>query len=215
MKITTPYCFLVADDHSIVRNGLSMVIKNSFENVVLYQAGTFQEIQIQVATTKIDLLIMDISFPEGRTLNLLPELKALQPEMKILIFSSFDEEVYALRYIKAGADGYLNKLSTPEEIQKALATIIQEGKYTSNSIKDKIVESFIYKKLDNPLEQLSEREIEIATLLVKGYGNLEISNELNLKATTVSTYKNRVFEKLGITNLSSLIQKFQMYNDNF
>ncbi|MEY4011043.1 MAG: hypothetical protein RIT22_167 [Bacteroidota bacterium] len=213
MKRTTPYCFLIADDHSIVRNGLALVIRSTFEDAFIYQAGTFNEIQSFVTEIKIDFLILDISFPEGSVLRMLPGLKALQPNMKILMFSSFDEEVYALRYIKAGADGYLSKLSTPEVIQQALKTMIREGKYTSDSIKDKIVDSYMLKKPDNPLEELSHREMEIATLLVKGYGNLEISNELDLKATTVSTYKTRVFEKLNITTLPALIQKFDLYHD--
>ncbi len=214
MKINTPHCFLVADDHSIVRNGLALVIRSTFDNAFIYQAGTFNEIQTFVSEIKIDFLILDISFPEGSVLRLLPGLKALQPNMKILIFSSFEEEVYALRYIKAGADGYLSKLSTPEDIQNALEIMIREGKYTSDKIKEKIVDSYMQKKSDNPLEELSQREMEIGTLLVKGYGNLEISNELNLKATTVSTYKTRVFEKLGVNNLPALIQKFDLYNDN-
>jgi len=214
MKINTPHCFLVADDHSIVRNGLALVIRSTFDNAFIYQAGTFNEIQTFVSEIKIDFLILDISFPEGSVLRLLPGLKALQPNMKILMFSSFEEEVYALRYIKAGADGYLSKLSTPEDIQNALEIMIREGKYTSDKIKEKIVDSYMQKKSDNPLEELSQREMEIGTLLVKGYGNLEISNELNLKATTVSTYKTRVFEKLGVNNLPALIQKFDLYNDN-
>lgn len=214
MKPTTPYCFLVADDHSIVRNGLALVIKSTFDNAFVYEAGTFNEIQTFVSEIQIDFLILDISFPEGSVLRMLPGLKALQPNMKILMFSSYDEEVYAVRYFKAGADGYLSKLSTPDDIQHALVTLSQDGKYTSEKIKDKIIASFIHKKSDNPLETLSERELEIATLLVKGYGNLEISNELDLKATTVSTYKTRVFEKLNITTIPALIQKFDLYFDN-
>lgn len=213
MKRTTPYCFLVADDHSIVRNGLALVIRSTFDDAFIYQAGTFNEIQTFVSEMEIDFLILDISFPEGSVLRMLPGLKAMQPNMKILMFSSYDEEVYAVRYIKAGADGYLSKLSTPEAIQDALTILSEEGKYTSDNIKDKIIASFIHKKSDNPLEALSKREIEIATLLVKGYGNLEISNELDLKATTVSTYKNRVFEKLHITTLPALIQQFDLYHD--
>lgn len=213
MITETPHVFLIADDHSIVRNGLAIVIKSTFNPVILYQAGTFQEIQTQVAEYKIDLLILDISFPEGSTLQLIPVLKSFQPKMKILIFSSFDENIYALRYMKAGADGYLSKLSSPEEIQHAVETICREGKFTSAAIKEKIVDSFMNNKSHNPLDLLSERELEIARLLVKGYGNLEISNELNLKATTVSTYKTRVFEKLEIKSLPALIQKFDLYSD--
>lgn len=213
MKTHESYSFLVADDHAIVRNGLALVLKSSFGDAFLYQAGTFNEIKTLVSEIKIDLLILDISFPEGSTLQLLPGLKLLQPDMKILIFSSFDEDVYALRFIKAGAGGYLSKLSSPDEIQHAVEVMINTGRFTSEAIKNKIIESFMLKKADNPLEELSHREMEIAILLVKGYGNLEISNELNLKATTVSTYKTRVFEKLDITNLPALIEIFSLYND--
>lgn len=213
MNTNESYCFLVADDHAIVRNGLALVIKSTFEDAILYQAGTFLEIQAYVSKIKIDLLILDISFPEGSTLKLLPGLQLLQPDMKILMFSSYDEEVYALRYIKAGAGGYLSKLSSPDEIQHALEVMMRDGKYTSAAINNKIIDSFMLKKSHNPLEELYQREMEIALLLVQGYGNLEISNELNLKATTVSTYKTRVFEKLGITNLPALIEKFNLYSE--
>ena len=213
MKSITSYCFLIADDHSIVRNGLALVIKSTFDNVVLYQAANFDEIKNQVAEIKIDLLILDINFPEGNTLSILPQLKTLQPNMKILIFTSYDEDVYALRYIRAWADGYLSKLCSPEEIQLAITRIMTEGKYMSSILNTKIIDSFMLKTTDNPLEKLSERELEIATLLVKGFGNLEISNELNLKTTTVSTYKARIFEKLEVTNLPALIQKFELYKE--
>lgn len=209
-----PPVFLIADDHSIVRNGLVTMIGQIFEKATVFQAGNFQEIRAQFDNHKIDLLILDISFPEGSSLQLLSELKERQPAAKILVFSSFDEEIYALRYIKSGADGYLSKLSSPEEIEHAIRVMITKGKFTSDKIRDKIIDTLILKKSANPLENLSNREMEIASLLVKGYGNLEITNELNLKATTVSTYKVRVFDKLGISNLSDLIQTFNLHNDH-
>jgi DNA-binding NarL/FixJ family response regulator len=207
--------FLIADDHSIVRNGLSILIKEIFTQTVVFHAGNFNEINDQLDRNEIDILILDISFPEGSSLSILAEIKERFPDIRILIFSSFDEEIYALRYLKAGADGYISKLSTPQQIEEAINGIIKNGKYTSNKIRDKIMDSFLLNTSDNPLENLSPREMEIATLLVKGFGNLEISNTLHLKATTVSTYKTRVFEKLELTNLSDLIQTFNLYNDNF
>jgi DNA-binding NarL/FixJ family response regulator len=207
--------FLIADDHNIVRNGLSILIKEIFTQTVVFHAGNFNEINDQLDRNKIDILILDISFPEGSSLSILAEIKERFPDIRILIFSSFDEEIYALRYLKAGADGYISKLSTTQQIEEALHSIIKNGKYTSNKIRDKIMDSFLLNTSDNPLENLSPREMEIATLLVKGFGNLEISNTLGLKATTVSTYKTRVFEKLELSNLSDLIQTFNLYNDTF
>jgi DNA-binding NarL/FixJ family response regulator len=207
--------FLIADDHGIVRNGLAVMINQNFENPTVFEAGNFQDIMALFENNKIDLLILDINFPDGNALKILPVVKIMQPNVKVLMFSSFDEEIYALRYIKAGADGYLSKLSPPDEIERALESIIKTGKYTSEKIKDKLMDSFLQNKSANPLENLSAREMEIATLFVKGYGNLEISNELNLKATTISTYKGRVFEKLNVNNLPDLIQIFNLHNENY
>jgi DNA-binding NarL/FixJ family response regulator len=205
--------FLIADDHSVIRSGLALIIKSLFKDGAIFQANNFSEIQKIVATNRVDILILDISFPEGNSLKIIPTLKMEHPNLKIVMFSSHDEEMFALRYIKAGADGYLSKLSTPDEIENALLKMAQEGKFISSKVRDKIIDSFMFNKPENPLEELSDREMEIAKLMVNGMGNLEISNELKLKSTTVSTYKNRVFEKLGVANLSALIQFFNIHNN--
>lgn len=205
--------FLIADDHSVVRSGLVIIIKTLFKDATIFQASSFSEIEKTLEAEKIDILILDISFPEGNSLNIISNIKIEYPNIKILMFSSYEEDIYALRYIKAGADGYLSKLSTPDEIEVALLKMVKDGKFTSSKIKDKIIDSFMFNKPENPLDELSDREMEIATLMVNGMGNLEISNVLKLKATTISTYKNRIFEKLGVSNLSALIQFFNLHND--
>lgn len=212
MKTNSPPSFLLADDHSIVRNGLEIVIKSIFDNCSIHHAGNFNEIRNLIAKEAINVLILDANFPEGTTLDLIPEFKLAQPNLNILIFTSLDEEIYALRYLKAGADGYLSKLATSEELEKAIVAMSANLKYMSPVIQDKMYTALLSNKSDNPLDELSEREMEIASLLVKGYGNLEISNELNLKSTTVSTYKARVFEKLGVTTLVALVEKYRQYN---
>lgn len=206
------YSFLIADDHSIIRNGLCLVINDLFANATVIQTEQFDDILRLVKETKFDLLILDINFPEGNSLGLIPTLKKLQPSMKILIFTSYDEELYALRFYSAGADGYLSKLSTPEQIEIAIVTILKEGRFASDAIKNKILDNYLFNKSSNPLDALSDREMEIAKLMVKGLGNLEISNVLNLKSTTISTYKSRIFEKLEIDNLSALIHIFNIHN---
>jgi DNA-binding NarL/FixJ family response regulator len=144
-------------------------------------------------------------------LNILSETKTLQPELKILIFSAYEEDLYALRYLNAGATGYLNKGSNEDEIKQALQSMMVTGKYITQNIKDRILESYISKKPLNPLEQLSNREVEVARLLIKGFGNMEIAELLQIKKSTVSTFKNRIFEKLEIVNLAELIDLFQLY----
>mgnify|MGYP006199323337 CR=1 FL=1 len=104
------YKFLVADDHSIVRQGVSFVLKELYQGATIIQADNFSEILKLVNLEKIDLLVLDVNFPEGSSLNVLPSIKLIQPDIKILIFSAYDEDIYAMRYINAGASGYLNKL---------------------------------------------------------------------------------------------------------
>lgn len=211
MNTTKKYNFISADDHSIVTQGMSFILKDLYNGATVYQIESFSEIIKVLNSTTIDLLILDINFPDGSSLNLLPTLKKIQPDLKILIFSGYDEDIYAVRYLSAGANGYLKKLSSEEEIKHAIKTVMTSGKYTSKNIQDKIMDSYILKKPSNPLEQLSNREIEIAKFLVDGRSNIDISKSLNIKKTTVSTYKNRIFEKLSIDTLSGLIQIFQLY----
>ncbi|WP_284653067.1 response regulator transcription factor [Flavobacterium terrisoli] len=212
MKPAQNYTFLIADDHSIVRQGVSLLIKELFFSAKIHQAGSFRETLKVLRETKIDLLVLDINFPDGNSLNIIADIKTIQPDIKILIFSAYDEDIYALRYLNAGASGYLNKGSNEEEMKHALKSMMVSGKYITQNIKDKILDSYISKKPVNPLELLSNREVEVARLLIKGYGNMEIAEHLNIKKSTVSTFKNRIFEKLEIDNLADLIDFFQLYN---
>lgn len=212
MQATNNFTFLIADDHSIVRQGVSLLIKELFFNAKIHQAGTFKETLKVLRENKTDLLILDINFPDGNSLNIIADIKTIQPDVKILVFSAYDEDIYALRYLNAGASGYLNKGSSEEEMKQALKSMMVSGKYITQNIKDRILDSYISKKPINPLELLSNREVEVARLLIKGYGNMEIAEHLNVKKSTVSTFKNRVFEKLEIDNLADLIDLFQLYN---
>lgn len=213
MKSSKSYQFLVADDHSLLRQGVSLIIKELFLNATVLQAGNFKDTLRIIRENKIDLLILDVNFPDGNSLKILTEIKIIQPDIKILMFSGFDENIYAMRYLNAGASGYLNKESSEDEMKKAINTMILSGKYITPNVKDRILDSYISKKPINPLDLLSDREIEVARLLIKGYGNLEILETLNIKKTTVSTYKYRIFEKLQINNLPSLIELFQLYSE--
>lgn len=212
MNLKPTHTFLIADDHSVVRQGISLVIRELFFNATILQAGSFKEILATLKQHPVDLLILDINFPDGNSLNLITQAKALQAEIKILVFSAYDENLYALRYLNAGASGYLNKGCSEEEMKQALRSMVVSGKYLTQNIKDQILDSYISKKPLNPLELLSDREIEVARLLIKGFGNMEISETLQIKKSTVSTFKNRIFEKLSIDNLADLIDLFQLYS---
>lgn len=213
MKSSDCYVFLIVDDHSVVRQGVALIIKELFLNAKVHMAGNFKDTLKVLGEVKFDLLILDINFPDGNSINVLTEIKAIQPDLKILIFSAYDENIYAMRYLNAGASGYLNKETTEEEMKNAINTMISSGRYITQNIKDKILDSYITKKPTNPLDLLSNREVQVAQLLIKGYGNLEILEFLNIKKTTVSTYKSRIFEKLEIDNLADLITFFQLYSE--
>lgn len=211
MKSSKNLNFLIADDHSVVRQGVSFIVKDLFINATTFMAGNFKEIIKLLKEIKFDLLILDVNFPDGNSINVLSEIKEIQPNLKILIFSAYDENTYAMRYLNAGATGYLNKETTEEEIRNAINSMITSGKYVTDNVRDRILDAYIKNKPANPLDQLSNREIQVALLLIQGYGNLEILQMLNIKKTTVSTYKNRLFEKLDIDNLPDLIKQFQLY----
>ncbi|MEP6931161.1 MAG: response regulator transcription factor [Flavobacterium sp.] len=203
---------LVVDDHSVVRHGISLLLEKAFPEVVITHADNFDNLIIKLKE-KQDLVFLDIGLPGGNSTKMVEEIRLLYPDLLIMMFSAYDEAHYALRYIHAGANGFLNKYSSDEEILLAVQSIIKTGKYISNIVKDKIVENALYNLPINPLSKLSEREIEVAELLVSGEGNIEISNKLNIQTTTVSTFKSRIFEKLGINNVVKLIEILKVYNN--
>ena len=210
-----PKTILLADDHSVVRQGIAMILKEAYKDLTILHAADFEEALKVLRTNSVYLLVLDISIPEGKGVQMVELVKAVAPDIKILIFSAYEEDLYAMRYLKAGAEGYLNKLSSETEFKQAFKSMLEEGTYMSDAIKQKIIKSTLKKESDNPLDILSNREIEIARLLVKGEGNLEIANRLNLQNSTVSTYKNRIFEKLSISNTVALVSLLQAYDDSF
>lgn len=116
-----------------------------------------------------------------------------------------------MQYLDAGASGYLNKLSSENEMKNAINIMITSGRYLTQNLKNRILNSYIKKQPTNPIDFLSKRECEVAQLLVKGYCNGEILEMLNIKKNTVSTFKNRIFEKLEVTNIVDLIKLFDYY----
>ncbi len=206
--------FLIADDHFLIRKGLALIINEMFFKPTVLFANTLTETIAIVNENKINVLILDIHFPEGMSLSYLPELLRINPDLKILIFSAYDEEIYALRYFNLGAKGYLSKLSDETEIKNAIQSMVIKGKYLTGSIQNKIFDSYLSKEPLNLLEKLSNREMEVARLLIEGNGNIEIQTVLNLKQTTVSTMKKRIFQKLKINNIPQLIELYNLYYSN-
>ncbi|KAF2509450.1 response regulator transcription factor [Flavobacterium zhairuonense] len=203
---------LIVDDHLVVRNGVAMVLEKQIENVEISHAENFFEALAVLREKPICLVLLDINIPGGKNTGMIADIKAIQPAVKILVFSAHEEDQYALQYISAGANGYLNKLCSEEKMIFAINSVFETSTYVSPELVSKLLETRINKKSKNPLESLSKRELQIAEMLINGNGNLEISNMLNIHMSTVSTYKARLFEKLRITNLVELINLFKTYD---
>lgn len=202
---------LLADDHNIVRQGMEILVDEIIENCSFFHASSLHQINYIISENDIDLAVIDAQYPDGNCLQAIKRLKQLHPEAKILVFSGFEEEIYALKFIKEGADGFLSKLSDEADIRNAISQMISTGHYYSALTQSLLNLSKYNPGILNPLNQLSERELEIAELLTKGMGNLEIANSLEIRQNTVSTYKKRIFEKLNITTLVDLIDLFSTY----
>ncbi|WP_395042911.1 response regulator [Flavobacterium sp.] len=200
---------LLVDDHLVVRKGIELILINNIKDVNVYNSQNYDEALQIIKTVSIDLVLLDININGSEDIKIMNEIKAIQSNTKILIFSSHEESQYGLRYIQNGADGYLNKFCNEDKILDAVNEILEKGTYYSNETKDKLSLKGNKKKSNNPIDSLSNREFEISRLLISGYGNLEISNKLGIQMSTVSTYKNRVFEKLNINNIVSLSDLFK------
>lgn len=205
---------LIADDHSVVRHGTRLIIEEILPEVKVVEAGTVAQMTNILKNDRFDLLILDINMPGGNSIQMVDVARLKQPDIKILIFSAYDERLYATRYMQAGANGYLHKHTSEPTVRKAILDVLENGHYVSDSLKNHVFQSIINKSAatENPITLLSNREIEVAELLVQGLGGIEISSTLNIQTTTVSTYKKRIFEKMGVNNLPELIEKFKYYS---
>lgn len=196
---------LIADDHYVVRAGTALVLESAYPELAIDFAENYEQVKTHLATQPYDLILLDIDMPGTQYKKMIPELKNIQEDLKILVFSGHDKDV-AIQYIREGAEGYLSKQSSEEEIRGAVKSIIEKGYYYPSEL----VGLLIQNKQRNPEEKLSAREHEIFHLLASGIGNLEIANKLNIRMSTVSTYKKRIFKKLNITNIAELIKVHEM-----
>jgi DNA-binding NarL/FixJ family response regulator len=204
---------VVADDHGIVRMGLIQTIKRFRPDAIISEVEDYKSLYKLILNEKFDLAIMDVNMPNGTVQEAIDYIKIHQPELKTLIFSSQDEELYGMRYLKMGAGGYLSKLSSTEVIETALTAMLSKGRYISDNIKEAIfLESLNGTPKSSPFEALSDRELQIANKLAEGLPLKEISNQLNLHSSTISTYKIRLFEKLKIRSIPELVEILRLYN---
>ena len=198
--------FLLADDHSLIRQGVVFIIEEMELDCEIYQASNLHQTLEFINTFPIDIAIIDANFPDGNSLNVLPEIKKISPDTKILIFTGIDEGPQSLKYLTAGANGFLSKMNDEEEIKNAILKMVNSGAYISPITQALLIDSIRNPAVSNPLLLLTERELQIAKMYAEGQGNLEIANSLDVKQNTVSTLKKRIFDKLEIENIVELIE---------
>jgi DNA-binding NarL/FixJ family response regulator len=197
---------LIADDHPIVRKGIKQLIDENPDLSVVDEAKDGREVLEKIQKQPIDVLLLDISLPIISGFEIINEISKKQPQFKILVLSMHPEEQYAVRVLKAGAAGYLTKESAPDELIKALRKVAQGGKYITASLAEKLAFD-IEKDGDQPShELLSDREYQVMLLLGKGKTVGEIGKELFLSVKTISTYRSRILEKMGMKSNAEIIR---------
>jgi len=203
---------LIADDHTIVRSGIKLIIQDLLPSTVIDEASNGDEVISYVKKNDYELIVLDINMPDTDSITLVTNLLAYRELSRILIYSMNSEDLYAKRFIKLGVLGYLNKESKAEEIRRAITSVLRGDIYISKKVKRDLNEDLHSKKgADNPFEKLSDREIQTVKYLLHGYSLLEIKKILNIHSSTVGTYKTRIFEKLKIKTRRELDELARMY----
>jgi DNA-binding NarL/FixJ family response regulator len=195
---------LVVDDHAIVREGLKQILGEVDDMSVRDEAGNGQEALAKIRGGEFDVVLLDISMPGRSGLEVLKEIKAERPKLPVLILSMHAEEQYAVRALRAGASGYVTKASAPDELIGAIRKVSCGRKYVSSSLAEKLALELDIDTKRPPHETLSDREYQVMLMLASGRSVKEIADELCLSVKTISTYRSRVMEKMGMKKNAEL-----------
>ena len=197
---------LIVDDHAILRRGLEEILEREFRDVSIGGAGTAEEALTQLDSERWDLVILDITMPGRSGVDVLRHLKALRPKLPVLVLSMHPEDQYGKRVLKAGASGYMNKESAPEELIKAVRKLLSGGRYVSPTLAETLAVDLGRDDGTPAHERLSDREFEVLRKMASGKTVGQIAQELHLSVPTVSTYRARILEKMGMSNTAELIR---------
>jgi DNA-binding NarL/FixJ family response regulator len=195
---------LIADDHSIVRRGLKDILWEEFPSAEITEVGDAATLMLKIMKESWDIVISDLSMPGRTALDVLPEIRQQAPQLPVLILSIHPEDQYAIRVLKAGAAGYLNKDLAPDELINAVRRVLGGRKYITPSVAERLAD---FNDRGTPThERLSDREFEVMKLLASGKSVSEIGSLFHLSATTISTYRTRILKKMQMKTNADLIQ---------
>ena len=197
---------LIADDHAVVRHGLKQIVTTDNQMMIAGEAANGNDLLDLVRKTAVDVVILDINMPGRNGLETLKELKRDYPSLPVIILSMHSEDQYAVRALKAGAAGYMNKEAAPDELVAAIKKVYRGGKYISPEIAELLVYHIGGNHQEEPHKSLSDRELEVFYSLAGGKTVGQISEELNLSAKTVTTYRTRILEKINMTTNAELVR---------
>ncbi|HGY57291.1 MAG TPA: response regulator transcription factor [Caldithrix abyssi] len=187
---------LIADDHAIVREGLKQIVAEAGNMQVTGEAADAREMFALLEKDSWDVVVLDINMPGKSGLEALKEMQERYPQIPVLILSMYGEDQYGLRAIKAGAAGYLKKVSAPEELVNAIHKIVNGGKYISPELAEKLADTYRTEEKEFPHEALSDREYQIMCKIALGDSAEAIAEELCISIHTVYSYRNRILEKM-------------------
>lgn len=205
--------FLLADDHHIVRTGLSLIIKDEFSNAEIDECSNGDCVWKKVQQTAYDLVILDISMPAMDSLRLLKNIFTCRPEQKVIIFTMSPVAAYAKKYLAMGVKGFINKEAEPAEVRLGIVTILNNRKYLGSDMMHLLNEAQTGSQANSPFDTLTLRELEIMNLLVEGKNVTDIANTLFLHISTVSTHKANIMDKLHVSNVVELTKMVQLFRN--
>jgi len=195
---------ILCDDHALLRRGIRDTLADAPDIRVVGEAGDYGELRTLMRTQACDVLVLDINLPGRSGLDVLAALKDEGADVKVLIVSMYPEDQYAIRALRAGAYGYVNKGGDPQLIVQAVRTVAQGRKYVTPEIAQMLVESLTTPTHENAHDKLSDRELQTLVMIASGKRLSDIAEELTLSPKTVSVYRARVLEKLGLQNNAEL-----------
>jgi len=197
------YRVLLVDDHAVVRKGMKAILEDELSAVSVAEAGSGDEALAALAEP-FDVVVLDLSMPGRSGIDLLAEIKTRHPKLPVLIVSLHGEEQFAMRALRAGAAGYLTKAAAPDQLVAAVVKVARGGRYVTESLAERLAAKVAGGAVGAPHERLSDREFDVLRGIASGSTVSEIAQQMHLSVKTVSTYRGRLLEKMGMSTNAEL-----------